>query len=516
MLKRDGHGIEYVLFFALFLAYLYLFWKTGIHSDDYDFINRLLSYGWSGLYSAIPDKFPQFLYFIPALTYDNVVLFLAHNNPLLLSLIKSFTMVACTAMIYVFAKDYLGRISAFMFSILVILYPTHDSTNYWIIGHYLPVTLALIMLAHYLINHDRIIGGQIINFLGAFFSYASPPVGFGLSIIFLMKKEYKKFVIFLWPHVIYVAYYVAVSLVFKLGQYRTENTGIMTIIKAYVIQLASAIDAFIGPSFILKIFSSISVFHLLATVLGLLFIALVLLIPFPETDNRFDSKIIYAFGLIALLAFGMFSLTGGFMQNDFNLTNRVTIYGSLLMSALIIRLFIWNRRIGAFFIALVLLSSLGISEHWKDWNYEQQIIISNIKLNKELHKAINEEKPIYVSFGQYSRLGPMSHIEFFISNSSQIFQYALGKQVRTIPLNQNCKVVGNDIVDTKYNTSYQIEDYVYVYDSRTDKLVKFNKSNLEKYIASLPSENRHLIQLLGPGVIRDTLLKAVPRLQYLF
>ncbi len=218
-----------------------------------------------------------------------------------------------------------------------------------------------------------------------------------------------------------------------------------------------------------------------------------------------------------LLSFGIFALTGRYPQLAFNLGNRTTVFGSLLLAYLIVLIPSSRKKKTAVF-AIFLYSILGISDHWKSWNIQQQEVISNIQNNKLLNEY-QDNKVIYVSGNQYSKYGPISHIEFLSENwvTSAVFNLALKKNIHAVTINKRHVYENGYLVDARYNTKVEVNDYINVYDSENDRLFTLNVVEINSYIDSLPPENRHWIMLSDNRLIRfakTLVLKVMPRLEY--
>jgi hypothetical protein len=212
----------------------------------------------------------------------------------------------------------------------------------------------------------------------------------------------------------------------------------------------------------------------------------------------------------------MFSFTGQYPQLTFNLGNRVTVYGSLLLTYLIV-LMPLSKSMKTIVFAVMIFTILGISNHWKMWNIQQQEVISNIQNNKLLNEY-QDNRVIYVFGNQYSKYGPISHIEFLSESwvTSSVFRLALMKEISAEPINK-CHVYENGyMVDTKNNTKAEVYDYINVYDSEADKLITVSSDMLNEYIENIPDEKRHWVQMINNETINDAILKLMPRLKYAF
>jgi hypothetical protein len=380
------------------------------------------------------------------------------------------------------------------------------------------MTGAWVMISHVMLNRDRVTAGLVTGFLGAFWSYASPPLVGGLSITFLFHRQYKKFAFFILPEVLYVGYYFLVTKIFSISNFRTKDiASAANLAKQFLLQMGSFIDAFFGPSFWLKVYASIASLGWMSIFVatGLAFLASGLRIRQTDSINR---VLIWAFVAVAGFGFLIFSITGGYPQMAFNLGNRATYYGSLLLALLIVTVPL-PRSVTIGIITIFCFSVVGLSDHWKDWNNKQERVIAAIRSNPQL--ALFKGDTLLVTGNQYSRLGEMSHIEFLSETymAGLIFQTALGKplpyHVRT--LNKRFREENGALVDAKYEDDrFSISDGISVYDSERKQIRHVPRSEINHLIASLPSDKRHWIQLIDEGPLRRFALFLMPRLRYMF
>ena len=412
-------------------------------------------------------------------------------------------------------KDYIQNNKAILLAILFILFPTHDATNYWVVGQYLLITLSFIMLSHYLINKEKYTIGFIIGLFGTFASYASLPFTFGLSVIFILKKQYKKFVFFIIPQFIYIIYYFSISKLFNAQAIKgSSDFSLLSVIKQYILQVGTFIDASVGASFWFKIYYSVEEITLVSFAIGIIFIVLFYQNYQPKKESL-NKEVLLAFIMTSLFAFGIFALTGLYPQIAFNLGNRVTIYGSLLITFLVVMFLMNNKKNATLVFAIFIFSILGISDHWKAWNKTQLQIIENISNSKEIEN-FDKTKQLFVTHNQYSKFGKLTHIEFFAQGmATHIFKLATKQNYKVSTLNRRFIYKDAYIIDRKYGTKLKVKNEIYVYNSNTDMLLKIKKENIQNYINNLPKDNRHWVQLLDKdNLIMKIVLKLMPRLEY--
>lgn len=504
----------YYLFFALFILLFYMHIGTGLYTDDYVFLKQVPNWTLSSL--EIFWSSPAFYLNIPFFSYYFIQFYLFENIFLLYDLVKVLILLLSIILTYNFLKDYISKNKAFLISAFFILYPIHDATNYSPINQYMFITAALVMYAHTLINTERYYAGFFAGLFATFFSYASPPMVFGLSIIFLINKKYKRFTLFILPQLIYFCYFYVMKLIIGVNTVRTVHvTDPIKFLKFYTIQVLTGLDVFIGPSFFLKIYYSIINLSLYSIVIGS--ITVYLFYRFVEIKKE-PINIALLWGVVAVipLTFGIFALTGYYPQLAFNLGNRITTLHSLALSFFVIFLFMQNKKIATIVFTIFIFSVLGISDHWKSWHRHQLSIIEQIKNNKEI-AAYSPDIPLYVSGNQYSKLGDLSHIEFFSANwtISAVFLYTQNRPYKTSTLNKKFYYKDEYVIDRQNNSRIKVKDHIMVYDSEKDKILKVPEHEINKYISTLPRYNRHWIQILDKDHwIRRVALYLMPRLDY--
>ena len=505
-----------IAFLILFLLLTYLYLGSGVHSDDYANMDRCSNWTLGQLLTVDVYNHPTYWFCMPVLYYDYSQFYLIRHNTTFYDLIKIVTSFGCIFLIYLFARDYMHRYKALLFSTMFILFPTHDATNFWTTGQYMIITAALVMYTHYLLNRNKLKRGFFFGILASFSSYASPPYFFGLSLIFLLRKQYNKFVLFLLPQIIYIAYYVVMKRIIGLSDYRTGDIlNVSKILKQYILQVTTFIDGALGPSFWLKMYYSFTQLSILSILIGCIVVYLFYRY-YEVTKERANTDLLYGLVAVLFLAFGLYALTGYNPQLAFNLGNRTTIYGSLLISFTIVLFLMNGKRSATLVFAIFIFCVLGISDHWKSWDIKQKEIIQNITENRDLEQ-FDKTKVLFVSHNQYSQFGKVSHIEFFPSGGQArvIFKYATGKDYNVSPISRRFRYENDKIVDKKFGSAFEVDAPIYVYDSNSDTLEKVKTGDIKGYIDGLPDDKRHWIQLLDKdNWIRRLALYLMPRLDY--
>lgn len=509
-----------IAFSLLFVLLTYLNIGTGLATDDY--LLLVNNQDWSLkqlLQLGIGDgsNVHNLLYNAPFYYFYFTQLYIFQDQFIYYDIVKILTLMLCIILVYKFSRDFMSEAQAIIFSAIFILYPIHDATNYQPISLFYLITPALSMYAFHLINSGVLYTGSLFGFLASFFSYASPPYMFGLSVIFGLRKEYKKLTLFLFPIFAYIVYYFIVTNIFDLYQLRTGFLNQpMAIIRHYLLQLGTFIDVAIGPSLWIKLVLSIGSLTITSFIIGLLLIYLavqyVKIHKFSIKNELFISAL-----TVMLLSFGMFSLSGLYPQMTFNLGNRVTTFCCLFLSLIIVRFLLNNRYCSKLVLSLAIFSVLGISDHWKAWHIIKKEIIHNISKNHDL-KRFSNEKQLFVSHNHYSKIGNMNHIEFFPdgANARAIFKLATGRDYNVSPLNKRFLYDDKMIIDKKFGNEYLVGEAMHVYDSKSDALLMVAKEDINEYLSNLPMDYRHWVQLLDKeNWIRKMVLRLMPRLDYI-
>ena len=218
---------------------------------------------------------------------------------------------------------------------------------------------------------------------------------------------------------------------------------------------------------------------------------------------------------VLLLSFGMFALTGLYYHSPFNLGNRTTVYGSLLIAFLLAMLPI-NRKTIVFFAIVFIFPVFGLSDYWKSWNEHQKAVIENIHNNKELAK-LEPESTLLVTGNLYSKLGPFSNIEFFSMYwvvTSIFHDWVKSKDV--VALAPYIELDHGSLVDPKFGGRYPLGSKIYVYNSEANTVTPIALAAVPQLLAARPREIRHWVQLAKGTWIESSIVVLSPRLSYLF
>jgi hypothetical protein len=508
---RHFEGFNFTLTLMLLLA-AWLVSGTGLASDD---LALALAHRFDSSASFIPTvstiAFPvehythtlAYHYFSTTLTWGYDILKIAYTTLSLWMMARFFSL---------YLNPWRASVAAFVFIFL----PNHDAAIFWFIGQYLMLSISAYCFAYYQFRMGRPTAGVLLSLLASFISYGSTPVACGLAILALLEGRRKNALMLFIPNAIYIAYYFVISFGFELGPQRIPSQiQFQTLLKQFVLQILTYADSTFGPAFFLKCILSIGENAWPEILVGCVSAALVWR-HYDATKTQTSRPLLISLAVITILALGTFALTGRYPQIAFNLGDRVTIYGSLLISYCLV-CFLPARLICTLVFVLVLFSALGLSAHWKNWTGHQEAIIAQIASNQAI-KNLPAKTTLLVSGNQYSKLGPMSHIEFLSENYvvGTAFNIALGDdhQLFTNALNRRHNVVDDYLQDKKHDEKIALPADVWIYDSQQDKLFQVSRSKLNLYIETLPQDTRHWLQLLPPGLILNIAVKLMPRLQY--
>lgn len=503
----------HILSAAGIIITFYLFWNTGIHGDDYTWISEAKERDFGDFLSP---KLDVTLFGLPSqYLFWWAYQFLDEDWLWVYDVVKWLVHVLSVWLVYRFAADYLPKDRAFLAAVLFIFNPVHETTAYWYMTIHYVFTPALIMYAHHLVRESKFFKGLSLGILGAFMGYVSPPYTFGLSIIFLMEKAYKKAVLFLLPGVLYVIYYFSIAALYPSVEGRLNHSlSLGALVKNYIMQIFTFLDSAVGPSFLFKIWWAIRSIELPSLLLALVVVSFMMLY-FRSERGRIPISMFWGLVAVLLLSFGMFSLTGLYSQMAFNLGNRVTIYGSLFLAFLIASLPL-SRKLLSIIAVIFVIPVFGLSDHWKSWNAHQKAIIYAIRESPDLSR-LRKDDILLVAGNMYSRLGPFSYIEFFSMPwaVNTIFKDNV-RSDKIMVLPPYVYFDGKRLVDAKYGGEIAITGDVYLYQSGENRLTKVSPEELPGILVKRPPEIRHWIQWIGGGQIRSAILELSPRLGYLF
>lgn len=505
-----------VSFFHVTAIGLFLFCivsGTGLATDDFVHLTNGLSRSWHE--SLAPRAYLS----VPVLHYTHALAYHAIGESLwAYDLLKALYLTFAAWALIRFFSLFFTPVRAFLGALIFLLSPLHDGATLWLTGQYLIVSLALFLLAYIAAYENRLWRATALAILGSFSSYGSPPLAAGLTLMLLFQRRWRAALTLALPNTAYILYYIYTSTILKAGTARLPGRfDFLALAKGYVVQLASFVDAGLGPSAWFK-------FGLAIGSLSLISIALATLLSvwIWRTGDRIDAPprtwlLMSGTGVAMLSAFGIFALTGAYPQVAFNLGDRILVYGNLFLVATLLRFA--GPRLLAGTAIITLAAFMGMGDHWKQWNNTVNQSISRIRQQPGLAAVVPNEH-VLVRGLQYSPLGPMTHIDHFTANYVIRDVMAFARRgmphVEPISFNRRLRLEANTLIDIKYGDSFPIGESILIYDAEADSLTRVMKSDIPAMIAALPPEIRHWTQLLGPGITRDTILWLMPSLKYAY
>ena len=492
-------------------------WNSGFATDDFVHLANGLSRSWTE--NWLPKEYIS----VPLLHYTHASLYYLFGDWLPgYSLVKTLYIYLAFLGIREFFRRFFDAEWATFGALLLACSPIHDGATLWLTGQYLLISMGLYLYAYALVDGDKFKRGAIAACAASFTSYGSPPLAVGLSLMFVLQRRWRQAAVMLVPNLVYSAYYIYSSSTMILGTRRlTGGSDVGQLAKNFIMQFVSFVDSTLGPSAWLKIFYSIGSIEIWSAAIAALSIVALCSLNLKTNSCHLTYKnhriLLGGTSVICLAAFGIFTLTGNYPQIAFNLGDRVTIYGNLLLTSLL--LVTTNRYALRLITALWIIAFLGLGDHWKDWNSQIEAVERNIHRNS-VFSTIEKGQTVFVSGMQYSKLGPISHIDTFTASYVVRDIFALTYRYRlpfsTASLNSRLEASLDTVVDKKYGEISKIGQMVWVYSAEDDLLEHVPAADLSKKIASLEPDIRHWTQLLGEGWIRDTILWLMPRLKYAY
>src|SRR5581483_199263 len=290
VLARAGVPIWLVTFgFVAFLL-----WNTGFATDDYVFLlqglNEPITHNlWPKTYVSVPV-----LHYTHALAY-----FILGNRAWAYDVLKA--VYAGTGVYFAsrFFSIFCSPRRALVLGFLFVFLPLYDAVVYSFTDLYLVISFTCFLYAYYLAERGRLAGSVVFALIGSFSSYGSPPIAIGLAALALLREQRKTAAALFFPNLVYLAYYLFTSQILNVGTQRlTGQFGIGALVKQFVLQAASFIDAGLGPSALLKIYYSIGSLDPLGWVIALVAGGLATYCLAAESRNRVDLRLLIAAAII--------------------------------------------------------------------------------------------------------------------------------------------------------------------------------------------------------------------------
>ena len=496
---------------------IYATWGTGLATDDFVHLNN-------GLTTQLSDMWlPKAYLSIPVLQYTHALAYKLIGDhlwayDLLKGLYLSFTFLCVLQFFTVFYS--INR--AILGAIVFICCPLQDGATLWLTGQYLCLSLGFFLLSYVQAHKGKFVWALVFATLASFSSYGSTPLALGLGLILVLQRRRGAALCLVVPNLVYSLYYIYTSFILTVGTERVPSAfSLFRYLKSYFAQLASFVDAGVGPSAILKIALSISNISFLSAIIALVILALIWrALRSDEVVQTTHSAPIFGVTTIVLFALGIFALTGLYPQVAFSLGDRVMIFGSFFLATLVTHYL--PIRVVFLFAACFFVSFVGLSDHWRNWNRISQKSIVQIQQHAHVLQNLNSEDTLFVKGLQYSALGPMSHIDHFASNYvvKAVFSYAWsvrpGFRLQTFSSRLSIDPESFILRDIKFNEQLTVGQSIFLYDAEKNTLRRIDRDQIAAELAALPTDRRHWTQLLGPGVLRDTIVWLMPSLKYAY
>mgnify|MGYP003585150158 FL=1 len=83
-----------------------------------------------------------------------------------------------------------------------------------------------------------------------------------------------------------------------------------------------------------------------------------------------------------------------------------------------------------------------------------------------------------------------------------IFNLTLPRHLILETINKRKSYRDGNLYDAEYQISTIVTEYIYIYDSDRDQLLKVNSDQINGFIDALPEERRHWIMLGEQGFVR--------------
>jgi len=261
----------------------------------------------------------------------------------------------------------------------------------------------------------------------------------------------------------------------------------MLLFNKTVIIFFSYIDAGIGISYFIKIFSTINqyTFQFLFIFPVLFF----LIIYFFKNNELIDDQIkfdhVVIFFLISIASVGVFILSFGYPFIVFGLGNRTNLFINTFVYSLLIYAFVKykSHRIISLslkiFFSIILTSGILISAHWKSFSKETETVVNLIEKNCTSISNNHNNGNILIFFSgyRYSKLDKFDHVEFlappWVLNSfcdlKNKYFFSLSNEVS---FSYDFKTFENN----KYNIKYKLSDYdqIYIFDLNNKNIKETN------------------------------------------
>ena len=500
-------------FLVISLLTVYLLFNTGFVSDDFVDILQMKD-----------QTFPQLL--MPTGNFVNVpVAHFTHHiwfalfgmdTPLIVDFFKMGFTIVSIFWIRQFFLIFVSQRNALWVSFAFVFFPSHDAIPYWYAPTAHLVSMALYMYSFSLAYRDRLAPAFLLGLVASFMVYGSTPIALSLSLLFLLYRDFKKSLIMLIPNLLYIIYFVTITMIVSVAPSRVlEPVSAPRLLKQFILQIATFTDATLGPSMWLKVGYAFPQLSWSSWLIGVVLLC-ALSTSSRDDDDRYNPRLLLALCALALSSFAMFAVTGRYPQLAFNLGNRATFWGSLLLAYVLV-LMPKGRWVKVGVYGIFLFTVLGIADHWGILNTHQRRVIKAVGLNEDLRNLPNGSH-VFVSGNQYSHYGPISHIEFLSEDwvPRSIFGLKLKHSVYAQTLSQLLHYEDGYLYNSKNSDVTVVGANILVYDSDRDRLLSLAAKDINPYIGKLPKENRHWLMLDNRGplkLIKKAAVYLMPRLE---
>ncbi len=482
-------NIKYFFIFS-FLLTIYLFWDIGIWADEIYWIRETPT-----LYpiELIATPIGHYLYMLPLELSD-------FNTTWIIDILHILYINISIYLIYKYLELYHSKYLSFLLSFFIVVSFIYDGSSFWFLGTYIILSFAFMAYSFYLIKIDNIRLGLIFGFLGSFASYSSPIVTAGLSIGFLIKKDIKKFLIYVFPNFLYVVYYLFVTKYLDIGVSRVHVEDI-DVLKQFILQIATFIDSVtIGIFFkLFYLLKSLPLeYYIVSAILSYIIFKY---ISFKEKINR---ELLISLFVMLLFGFIVLALSGGYYQTIFTLSDRVSFFSMVFLVYILIALN-YNKflKIGVIFIFISSIFSISI--HWKEWS------LYSVSKSKDIVKEAKSKnlKELYIYDMGSSRLGKLSHLNLSIGNNNSY------GDLKIKILNHVYFYKDGFIIKKEGGEKIKIGKYIYVYFLDTNQLKKVKREDINSLIEKSRHSYRHWSQTLdSSSSIKSIAYKLMPSLKY--
>lgn len=490
--KRDKE-FTFILGFVFFLYIFYIHSGICPSTDDWDLIIQFKD-GFLANLIAPPDfitRNPLTVFFYPLL-YKLGYSFNAYW------MFRTIAFSILFFLIYFICNQITkSKVVALTFPLLSLFFPNHDSMIFWNIIYVYNISIILsigwIIACKYALDKNNLF---ILIFFGLSlvllsFSYIIPPIicaAISVMIFLWIKTKNRKylkaalltfFALFIFSFYYYFIcnYFFGYSTNAKIASF-----SLMFVLKNFVIQFFSNIDATMGPSLIFKWYFSIKeIANSPIDIIISIIISGIIIANLYIDKKKPDVKptLLVAFLSCYIFTLAIYAATGRYTQIAFGLGNRVTFLPTFGIVGIFLYFFCkgglnsQKKIILSFLITLCVFSTTGLSRHWK--NTSEWLLDTGERTKLILEKnSIPENSLIVIDGHIYSNLGQFSHLEIFSleSNANSFFYYATGKNNEWIPALSYYKVENNLLIDGKFDVRRDLSERKLFYYNIPDKKIK--------------------------------------------